>query len=82
MKEIVYNILRKMVQNPESVEYKEKGFGDKGGSLFIKDNFILNISHMRHVGVYMCFTYDLSGKEIDRILECVQHCQAMKIRGL
>ncbi len=81
MNEITYNIIRKMVENPLEVGY-DKNLTNNGGDLYIKGKYILTISYCNLLKVYTCYKYDLSSKDIDRILHAVDHCEAMRIRNL
>lgn len=81
MKELTYNILRKMIESPLEVKYK-KDYVGIGGHLLIKGRFVLGISHMRHARVLVDYTYNLPDKDLRRILSCVEHCEAIKVRNL
>ena len=82
MKELTYNIIRKMIQNPLEVEYRRNSFISGSGDLYIKCVYVLAISSMTHVGVLINHKHNLPDKDLRRILSVVEHCGAMKIRSL
>ena len=82
MKELTYNIIRKMIENPTEVEYKRDSLMGFSGNLYIKESHVLGISHMKYADVLMNHKHSLPDKDLRRILSVVEHCEAMKIRGL
>tara|TARA_R110002012_G_C11584554_1_gene605664 strand:+ start:799 stop:1023 length:225 start_codon:yes stop_codon:yes gene_type:complete len=74
MNEIVYNILRKIVESPCEVEYG--GWGD----VRIKGKYVLSIKCRE--GMYYSYHYSLTDKECRRILRGIEYAEAIKIRNL
>lgn len=81
MNEITYNIIRKMVENPLEVVYN-KDCTKSEGELYIKGKYVLTIDYWYYSRTYSCYDYNLTSKDIDRILHAVDHCEAMRIRNL
>lgn len=85
MNEIVYNILRKFVEDPENFEVREQ---PKRWPNFD----YVNIRYKGTLLVSLCYScsrdkwkdskYYLTDKECRRILRGMEHVQAMKIRNL
>lgn len=67
MKELTYNIIRKMIQNPLEVEYRRDTFNSVSGNLYIKGVYVLGISYMKYVGVFMDHKHNLPDKDLRRI---------------
>lgn len=77
---LAYNIIRKMVENPLEVEYKE--VDSFTGRLYIKGKFILRTHQFSYSDALVSVGNNLSNDELKKILSVVDHCEAIKIRNL
>ncbi|AUR89040.1 hypothetical protein NVP1121O_012 [Vibrio phage 1.121.O._10N.286.46.C4] len=75
MNEIVYSIVRKCVEEPESIELK-----GGGTDIYIKGELILCISVCQ--GFLHNFRYRLNDKDCRRILRAVEHAAAVRLRNM
>lgn len=83
MNEIVYNILRKLVECPKKVKY-EKMVGDYNFiylDIPITGTQVLTIIAGKHTNPSIVGGVDLTNKDRLRILRGIEHVQAMKIRN-
>ena len=74
---LAYNIIRKMIENPLEVEYKE--VDSFTGRLYIKGKFILRIHQFSYSDALVSIGNNLSSNEL---LSVVEYCEAIKIRNL
>lgn len=84
MNEIVYNILRKCVESPEKVEYKQSDgyYNFKYHYVFISNVQVLKITTNKRINTSFVEGMDLTNENCLRILRGIEHVQAMKIRNL